>query len=237
MSEKKATEIAAADPTVEDLPTPTITDSGTPSSHQSESELAERMKTLEDKLDSYARQSQSEKDKRLQKHENEIRDIRAVLDDFRKLKDGGMSDEVATMFLERLNTQPQQQSPRQPEKPVGDGLGRTAVADALAELSAHGLEANDADFNRILRGSYGSKAEFMSEVKSHIINRIKPRPDASPSGVVQGAATSTRKPGGEALTQEYTEKMLGARGKPAELRAIKEQYRNLGVDVDNVGFM
>ncbi len=55
------------------------------------------------------------------------------------------------------------------------------------------------------------------------------------AGAIQeGGGGAPKSPEGEALIGEYTEKMLAARGKPDEIKALRAEYKERGLDVATV---
>lgn len=61
--------------------------------------------------------------------------------------------------------------------------------------------------------------------------RKAPTPTAADQAPARASAPAT----GD-NQQNYINEMLAARGRPSEIRAIKEKYKKLGVDVNNIGF-
>ncbi len=116
------------------------------------------------------------------------------------------------------------------------GNGTNATGSTAQVLSETGLDANTPEVIDLI-AKYGSDpvkfAVHAGELKARRANSPQPSAAASPS---LQAPPSGGSPSVEKLTEDYQKDMLAARGKPAELKAIKEKARKQGVPVDSIVF-
>jgi hypothetical protein len=140
------------------------------------------------------------------------------------------------MRIEELERQLQAKPSK--EDTVGAVSSKDAVADAISEMGKAGLPTNTPEFIALLKGKYPNKESFDNAVLRHIVkNKVSHEQPVSSAGVATEPATGgSVSPSIEALTQEYSRKMLEARGNKAKAQAIKDEYEKKGVPVGQVYF-
>ena len=226
-----------------ELPTPSFSGSGDSSPSGGADEIVSKIRSalLEDLKpviqQTIERQVQSTKDKRIADIEKKMGrlGLLAELEEQGATIPENLKQEMRFRDLEERLTQSTQPAQSRDD---GSSQQKQAVTEAIAELSKHGLDTNDAGFIQLLRGQYKNRAEFDLAVTRHVVAKLAPQKAASPADVVQAPAT-----GGvagksvEALTSDYQKEMLAAkRGDKTAIRAIKDKYIKLGVQVDHVVF-
>jgi hypothetical protein len=225
-----------------DLPTPQFSDEGdsSPSADNVDvivNKVVERLAPTLEQLTE--RKAKSLQDKRFSKIEKELGLRSNVL---AELEEAGVEipkDVRTEMRLRELeDRRPDQSTQPAPVRDNGLSQQKAAVTDAIAELTKNELDPNDAGFIELLRGKYASRAEFDLAVQRHIVSKLKPAKSANPADVVQSPARGgTPAKSVETLAADYKKEILDARGKGSRFGdAIKDKYRQLGVDVDNISF-
>jgi len=219
-----------------ELPNPTFSDTdASPTSADADAIVSKLLPQLEQIID---RKVQSTKDKRFSELEKALGGRGKMLAELEELGTD-VSKEVRTeLRLRELEEQRSGQSP-QPAQVRDDGSStqKAAVTEAIAELRKYELSENDPGFIELLRGNYKSRAEFDLRVKGHIIGKLAPPKAANVADVTQSPATArATDKSTEALTSEYKQKVLASRGKPAEIRALKDEYVKKGVNIHEVDF-
>ena len=221
----------------QELPAPSFSEQGDSSPSVDADAIVSKLTPILEQL--VERKVQSTKDKRLSKIEKALGGRLDLLAELEELGQDVPKEVRSELRLRELEERLTQQSTQPaPARDDGSSQQKAAVTDAIAELSKHGLDTNDAGFIQLLRGQYKNRAEFDLAVTRHVVAKLAPQKAASPADVVQAPAT-----GGvagksvEALTSDYQKEMLAAkRGDKTAIRAIKDKYIRLGVQVDHVVF-
>lgn len=170
--------------------------------------------------------------------------FREFMDEFKKQKAKGLSDDQAEVaaessIKERTEAQSDKVLLRQIAakvlgvSPAGNGVTVNAnVVEVLKQFPE--LDANDPDvISKVLSLTDAKEAELA--IHRLVRQRSNPTPvSASAASPVQG--TPNRSTGVEELTKQYKQAMQAAKGKPSELRSIKDEYLKKGVDIYNVNF-
>ena len=165
---------------------------------------------------------------------SEVSGLKARIAEYEQLKeklgpDGAIDQMELRQTLAEIKAQ---LSGSVPAQPAGSGASETFnVAQAVEDLQVRQLDANDPDFIKLLKK--GLSKETFNE---YIANKTRPQPAATPSGMVQSPATGTPKASPEGLTAEYQTRMISLRGNKQAAMALKEEYRQKGVPVDQVYF-
>jgi hypothetical protein len=110
------------------------------------------------------------------------------------------------------------------------GNNTNAADEAASVFSEYGIDPNDAEAVSLLelRGT-----ELVKAVSKLAIKRAKQStPDSSEATAITG--NPPQPAGAEKLTADYIKDMRAARGKPADLRAIKDKYLKQGVKVHEI---
>ena len=195
---------------------------------------AELDKELLTKIDSLVdKKLQSQKDRRwseLERQYGELADFRRVLDAVKAGEDPDkVYDTLERQHLIRevnaLKTSPSKASGKEPNQ---------AYEEAVRLIKDAGLD-NDPMVREVLGGTYNDPSEMLSAVAKKIIEKNH----QPPSGVTaaQPNFAAAPPPSVNQYTQEYKKEMMGARGKGYAVGdAIKQKYRELGVDVDHTSF-
>lgn len=226
-----------------ELPTPTFSDKA-PSSTSTDADdiVTKVLARLEPVIE---RKVQSQKDKRLSKIEKALG---GRLDLVAELEGEGVTipPEVKTQMqirdLQDRLTQPAAE-PEQPSSAREDGSStqRTAVNEAVAELTKHNLTP-DAAFIELCRGRYTDRASFDLAVSRYILGKVAPTQQTtppSPATIVQPPVTASA-PGKKSVDQLRTEyqteiaKIAQTQKGDAKIKAItdlKAKYREAGLEV------
>lgn len=217
------------------LPEPTFSDNGGSStSNGAEDIVSKLLPQLEQLIE---KKMQSTKDKRIDRIEKALGGRDKIL---AELEEAGVpiTKEVrAEMRIRELEDRLNQPSTQPAQAPVDGSTGtKAAVTDAIAELNKFGLSSNDPDFLALLRGKYNNRAEFDLAVSRHVVGKLAPSKPANVADVIQsparGGATDKSV---DALKSDYLNEMAGARGKGYVFGdAIKQKYRKLGLNVDEI---
>jgi len=220
----------------QELPTPQFSNDVTSSTSTDADAIVSKLTPILEQL--VEKKVQSTKDKRISKIEKALGgrlDLLAELEGEGVEIPKDLRMQMQIRDLEERLTQPKEQ-PAQP-RDVGTSSGQTAVADAIAALKENELDANDPAFIELLRGTYTSREAFDLKVQRFINGKLKPQKQANPADVVQSPARSgASDKSEEALRQDYIKEMKAARGKPGDIRAIREKYQKEGVNIYDVDF-
>ena len=168
--------------------------------------------------------------------------FREFMDEFKKQKAKGLDDNEAEVAA---NQSLQQKAEAQSDKellrkiaekvlgPSGSGTPASANAKVVEVLQQYPeLDANDPDVvTKVLSLTDTKEAELAA---LRLLRQRQSAPSISAAPPAQG--TPPRQPSDVEQLTKYRAEMLSARGKPADLNAIKEKYRKAGVPVDNVIF-
>jgi hypothetical protein len=170
-------------------------------------------------------------DKRFERQDDNIKRIL-------ELKEQGLSEPQIKREL-YIDSLMQGQS-ASPAEPVGNENSRQTpdVESAFRTVEEYGLSQNDPDFIALLRGvSKMDKATFDAKVKDFVLGKVKPPKPASPADVVQAPVrTGATDKSKDALKSDYVKDMQAARGSKATVRQVQAKYRELGLDIENIGF-
>ncbi len=179
---------------------------------------------------------QSLKDTRIAKLESAQEETSTRLDQYEKYRESGLTPAQAKREL-AVDELLANRKPQPVQQPVNSGL--TAVeAQALASSLTSGLlpEAQQAVLTQVGQNAFPNQ-EALNKFVVKQSAAVASKPVATPASSSSPSAQSTASPAGsEELTTKYSKDMIAARGKPGEIRAIKDQARKDGVDVDNIGF-
>lgn len=202
-------------------------------------ELGERLSRIEKMLSSI----QSGKDRAVDKTRSEVSELRKSLGEVQSLMKKGLSEDEA---FEQLEGRKADSEFKQAVLELRDALkgGKSlpvqangaqavpSVVDVLKQFPE--LDVNDPDVvSKVLTLTDAKEAELA--IHRLVRQRSNPTPpSASASSPLQG--TPPRPAGVEQLTKQYQTDMIANRGKPEQLRAIKEQAIKNGVNVDAVSF-
>ena len=211
---------------------------GSSSGQPKQAELGERMERLEKMLSSF----QSGKDRAIAGTKDELAELKVQFGEVSKLmKSKGLSEDEA---FDVLRTSKEDAEYRKAilevrdllkaGTPVSAQAGGAKVDPSVAALIEQypELDANDPDVvAKVLSLTDPKEAEYQA------LKMIRAR-SASPS--VSAAATPKGRPthpaGADELIKNYQKDMIANRGKPEQIRAIKEQAIKNGVPVDSVSF-
>lgn len=177
--------------------------------------------------------AQSTKDKRIAALEK-----RLGLGDLAELEEMGVTipDSAKMEYRLRLLERRPEESSDKPQPSQGSGeKGFTAqyVSEVIKE---NNLDANDPQVLELLRGTYRNNDHFEAVMAKAALARVnRPAGSVSAAPVIRSTGETTQA-GEKELVEKYTQEMTAARGRPAELKAIKEKYRKLNIPVDSIGF-
>jgi hypothetical protein len=220
----------------QELPTPSFSDQATSSTSTGADEIVSKLLPQLEQI--IERKVQSVKDKRISEIEKALGGRSKIL---AELEEAGVPitkevrAEMRIRELEERLTQP----PTQPAQAVdaGPSTQKAAVTDAIAELSKYGLSSNDPGFIELLRGKYQNRDAFDKAVLGHIVQKIAPPKPANPADVVQAPARAgATEKSVDALTDEYKNKMRTARGNATEIKRLRDEYAQKGVDIYGIDF-
>lgn len=167
--------------------------------------------------------------------------FREFMDEFKAQKAKGLNDNEAEAaanlsLKEKAEAQSDKQLLRQiAEKVLGSsGSGNPATPDAkvIDVLKQYELDPNDPDVVAKVLTQTDPKDAELAALKMLRQRQSAPSISAAPPAL----GTPPRQPSDVEQLTKYRAEMLSARGKPADLNAIKEKYRKAGVPVDNVIF-
>lgn len=122
------------------------------------------------------------------------------------------------------------------ESPQAEATSQASESSPLDEeidriLETHGVERDDPQIKEYLGGKEGTLTELLVGLDD----------TAAKVKASQPGASTVMSPGGKPATpdliQDYVNEMAANRGRGASVRRdIKNKYRNLGVEVDKIGF-
>lgn len=240
-----ANEIVNPEPKIEEQPTPQISGKPAGQAYEPASGSGVTLEAVEQLLD---RKLQSIKDTRLGKMEAKLTDLEGAFAAVQQLKAAGMSDADAQSKvlgekrIQDLESQIQSLKSGKEVPATSPGGGKQLLTETQAKiLSSVGLTAKDPRFTQFLRDNptFSSNEEYFAALDRQALvwqaeDVRKPQP-----GPMSVAQTVSSVPAGDGsyTKEKYKADMLAARGKPDELRRVKEAARKDGVDVDNIGFV
>ena len=165
--------------------------------------------------------------------DKQIGQVRADIKRILELKESGMNEQQIQREL-ALDAILEQGNAAKPlvgnEGQQAQSLDTVDKSKVLAELE---LDANDPVVLPLLSLN-GDKFEAAA-TKVALQRAKQPKPSPASASALQGHQAPPAD--GAKLIGEYQSKMIAARGKPTELRAIKAEYEKKGVPVDQVAFI
>lgn len=201
-------------------PTPTLQAETQPSS----GDLA-KMQAKLDELDRAYRALQSEKDRGVKKVAADVERINKAL----RLKEKGLDEDE---IMHRLKVDELYDRGTSPEpvvpSPVATARQDTYLDEATRFVQESGLDPADPEVVKLMIG-HASEADYL---------RLAVRKLKAPAP--EGAGAQPMKPEGvakkdmDALINSYVEKVNANRGNKAAIRAIQEEYRKQGVEVERI---
>jgi len=228
----------------QERPTPEFSGEKQTSPSNQADELAERvLEKLEPKMQEIAeKQWQSGKDRRIAEHETRLDSLEGALAEYDRLLESGMSSAEAkdkmslNMTLKELREEVKELKQQDGQETSGrSDTDWTSQEQAI--LDRVGMEANSPEFAEFVRSkTWESEQEYLDALSKKAFEwrtASASKPSPSPSTVANTGGRSA--PTGDA-TEKYKKDMLAARGNAAEIRRIKKEAREAGVDVDNIGF-
>lgn len=206
------------------------------------SDASELVRLLESKLDEKLKPVLAEVRGVQGRQDKDRTAFREFMDEFKKFKSKGLSDgeaeQAATDSLrDKEAANADKLLLRQiAEKVLGtSGSGTTTTPDVkVVEVLKQypELDANDPDVvNKVLSLTDPKEAELAA---LRMLRQRASQPSISAAATPQGAPA--KQSSDAELLAKYREEMLGNRGKPTVLNAIKDKYRKAGVPIDNVIF-
>lgn len=190
-----------------------------------------------DEVDARTKSLQGDKDRAVNKTKSEVDDLKRKIAEIEKLKKSGLDEDAALdefsfrEVVRDLKDQLGKLNPAQPQ-PAGNSAG--SAVDAAKVLSEFQLDGNDPE----VVAQVLSKATEVEQVRAAAqlaLKRAKPN-DPSPASSTAVVGKPAAQPDAAELTKNYIKEMNAARGKPIELRAIKDKYIKAGVNVHEVVF-
>ena len=189
-----------------------------------------------DEVDARSKSLQGDKDRGVNKAQEEVKELKRKIAEIEKLKKTGLDEDGAIeeySFREDVRIIKDQLSKlgSAQTSPAGNG---TSPADEQAKVfDEYSVDPNDPEAIPLLelRGT-----DLVKAVSKLAIKRAKQStPDSSEAPSLSSGAP--KPPGLSGLTQQYQSDMIAARGKPSLLKDIKEKARKAGVPVDSIAFV
>lgn len=188
----------------------------------------------EDQIREYVRNEfKSLKDKRFAKLETGLEKNSSRLDQYEQYRESGLTPAQAKRelavdeLLADKNTQPVQTE-------VNSGLTPSEAQSLASSLTGSlSQEAQQAILAEVGAKAF-TDADSLSQFVVSQAGTAKPGSSATPATPSAGESGGQLSP--EALLNEYTTKVIANRGNPAEINKLKADYREQGLDVDNVVF-
>lgn len=116
--------------------------------------------------------------------------------------------------------------------PLVQGSTKGIAADYEKVIKAHGLDSNDAEVIALMRES-GDALDFSLKA-SQLVARKQNAPTPNMAQEPARVSDPQPTPDGLALIGEYKRKVLANRGNRSAIEAVKAEYAQKGVPVDNV---
>ncbi len=176
------------------------------------------LQELREKVERLEREGQSAKDRAISNLKKEV--------------------EAKIAELSGKPVEPEKSEPTTVNTDTGTIGGAQALPEALARFTESGLSVSDTDVSALIGKAteFKTREAFLLEAE-RIINRKSIKPSVTASAAI---ATSTGTPPGnptvEALTTEYQNKVIAARGDKNAILRLKAEYKGRGVPVDQVNF-
>jgi BMFP domain-containing protein YqiC len=183
-------------PSDEGLPSPTFDEKSgdSPTSLDAEAIVSQiRNQLAKDVQEQVERKFKSATDKRFSKLDK----IGNVADLLADLQNNGVEipDNLKTEYRIRELEERLESKPAQAKDDIGVSSQTNAVTDALAEMAKYQLDTNTPEFIALLKGQYRNRDAFDAAVAKHIVGRLAPQKQASPSGAAASAAVGGAKTG------------------------------------------
>jgi hypothetical protein len=162
------------------------------------------------------------------------------LDEYERQKAKGLSNSEAGIAAE---TSIKERTEAQTDKELLRKIAETVLGPSFAGneppahadiVSSYGLDANDPEVIQAVLSQTDSKDAELAAAR--LLRKRQTQPSTSPTAASTIIATPPAPAGKEALTKQYRLDMLAAKGKPAEIRAIKDKAIQNGVDIYNQDF-
>ena len=192
-----------------------------------------------DEVDARSKSLQGDKDRAVTKTKAEVDDLKRKFAEIEKLKKSGLDEDVAFEefgFREEVRAVKEQLSKLNPAQPAPAGNVEGKAVDVANVVKQYGLDGTDPEvIEKIFRQNFKSALEAENaalKIAYQKANPNTPSPAAAPAHV----GAPARPAGLDELTKQYKKDMLAARGKPSELRAVKDKYIKQGVNVYEVDF-
>lgn len=214
---------------------------GSSSGQSAQTDLEKKLERLEAMVTSIQSGSNRAVDRMINSTKDELTNLREQFGTVTKLmKSRGISEDEAFDVLKAQKDDAEYKSAilevrelLKGGKSIPAQAGEAKIDPSVAEIvKQYELDANDPDVvAKVLTLTDPKEAEFQALKMLH-------KRSASPSP--SGASTVTPKPSHPATSDEliknYQKDMIANRGKPEQIRAIKEQAIKNGVPVDSVSF-
>lgn len=190
-----------------------------------------------DEVDARTKSLQGDKDRAVNKTKSEVDDLKRKIAEIEKLEKSGLDRDTALdefSFREVVRDLKDQLGKLNPALPQPAGNSAGTAADAAKVLSEFQLDGNDPEVvAQVL--SKVTEVEQVRAAAQLALKRANPnQPSPAAAGTLVGKPAPP--PNVEELTKDYKKDMIAARGKPSELRAIKDKYIKLGVNIHEVDF-
>lgn len=109
--------------------------------------------------------------------------------------------------------------------------GAVVSAEAAALVARYKFDPTDAEVATLLNSRPADMEGALAKLRFRRDNAPSPNAAQAPAPLGGNAQASSDE---GALLRDYTREMLAARGKPGDVRAIKERFRSQGLPVDRV---
>lgn len=187
--------------------------------------------------DQVTRTLQGEKDRRINKIERRLDTTEGALTRFAELVGGGMKIEQAQQqlklesaleYIDSLRQQPEQGGGSDKASTQGSAGATQAVEEAAQLLKDAGLDS-DPEWVSMVGKGFPSSHEAVKAAANLVIRRTVKGQKPNEAATIQPSGGALPK---KDLDAEYRKELLAARGKGYDAgRAIRQKYRELGLDV------
>lgn len=192
---------------------------------------SEILNIFEQKLADATAKWQSDKDRRIPKVENEVGDMKKQIEQILAFGKGGLGpDQIEReMLIEQVLSD--YRSKLQPQTP---STANAAGLEASTVISRFGLDPNDPLVFAAAKAAHDQLelAVKLAEIKTQKALQPNPNPAQAPAAIGKPPSPLNR----DALAQEYTKAMLGARGNKALCEKIQTEYKQKGLDIEHIAF-
>lgn len=240
-----ASEVVEPTPQIEEVPTPQISgEQGGQQTQQAGGQSVDLAAIKEELREEMRKELQSMKDTRLGKYGTRLDNLEEALSKYASLTgtkvdpkalEKMQADQTLAEVLEKVEQLGQ--APSQPSAGTG---GKPWVERQASILEQAGIAKDDRRLSDLLKSrKFSNYDEYLKVLEEKSFEWMqadagKPQPSQS---TIAPTAPSVPIGSGTYTKDKYKTDMLAARGKPDELRRIKEAARKDGVDVDNIGFI